>query len=130
MRGWQAFARLLDKANLGRQERQLVENLAALRSTLDEMGESEVQQWEKKSSKSGKKKSEEVPYAVSRYVPVVKRLVEVHNRHAGCSQGVFPCAHDQRVSCVVPCACVRVGVRACVCVCMCACVCVCVRDKQ
>jgi hypothetical protein len=71
-----AFARLLDKANLGRQERQLVENLAALRSTLDEMGESEVQQWEKKSSKSGKKKSEEVPYAVSRYVPVVKRLVE------------------------------------------------------
>jgi syntaxin-binding protein 1 len=70
------FAKLLDKARLGREERQLVENLAILRSTLDELGESEVQQWERKDKKNKKNKSEEVPYAVSRYVPVVKRLVE------------------------------------------------------
>jgi hypothetical protein len=72
----QNFAKLLDKARLGREERQLVENLAILRSTLDELGESEVQQWDRKDKKNKKNKSEEVPYAVSRYVPVVKRLVE------------------------------------------------------
>jgi hypothetical protein len=68
-----AFARLLDKAGLGRKERQLVENLASMRSTIEGV-ESQVQDWDKKKKKG--KNAEEVPYAVSRYVPMVKRIVE------------------------------------------------------
>lgn len=45
-----------------------------MRSTIDGV-ESKVQDWDKKKKKG--KNAEEVPYAVSRYVPVVKRLVEV-----------------------------------------------------
>jgi syntaxin-binding protein 1 len=67
------ISRLLDKAKLGPEQRLMVENLALLRSTIEDTGEIQLQEWEQKKKK---KIAEEVPYAVSRYVPVVKRLVE------------------------------------------------------
>jgi len=72
----QTISRLLDKAKLGPEQRLMVENLALLRSTIEDTGEIQLQEWEQKKKK---KIAEEVPYAVSRYVPVVKRLVEVHS---------------------------------------------------
>jgi len=72
------FSALLDKAKLDSKSREMVENLASMRSTIEGV-EAKVQEWEPK--KKGKN-TEEVPYAVSRYVPIVKRIVEsmVENR--------------------------------------------------
>ncbi|MHB1955909.1 MAG: hypothetical protein ACYCOU_19435 [Sulfobacillus sp.] len=64
----------MDKAGLSDSERQMIENMDLLRSSFDK-GEGQLQDWEKKKKKT--KNGEEVPYAVSRYVPILKRIIEV-----------------------------------------------------
>jgi len=65
---------LLDAAGLSSSETKAVENVSLLGVSLEKGSRDRVQ--EAKQKRKGRNTDEEVPYAVSRYVPVIKRLLQ------------------------------------------------------